>query len=213
MTERTEYLDAFCSAADSTEGEKHPVRLASVNARSMFSSALTPEVRLGFALASDDDTRVSFALRFAQVEGDDIHWDAVALCTRTMIAPSTLTFEAFLRTIDMIQIGGHRRLVKNALIAVLVELRHELSLMVATPQSKWIDDLVLMAAKAKLCAAHWKDPEESLSVPQDYLLFTVKHLKRLFPAGGPTWNIELRDKVADTHKKKHDKRQGCTATK
>ena len=78
MNDRNEYLDAFCSAADSTEGERHPLCSASVNARSMFSSALTPEVRLGFALASDDDTRVTFALRFAQAEGDEVNWQAVA---------------------------------------------------------------------------------------------------------------------------------------
>ena len=210
MTERDQYIRAFCAAVDSTEGEKHPLRVASINARSMLLSALAPEVRLGFALASDDDARVSFALSFVQVEGDGVHWQAVALCVRTMDAPDSLTFGAFLTTMSLIQKGGHRKLVKNVLVTVVYDLRIELSMMVSKQDQNWVDDLFLLAAKAKLSAAHWADPAEKLSVPPDYLVFTVKLLKRLWPVGGPTWNIELREQVADAHKKQHDKRQGCT---
>ena len=130
------------------------MRVASVNARSMFSSALTPEVRLGFALASDDDARLTFALRFAQAEGDNVHWNAVAVCVRTMEAPPDLTFAALLSTMVLIQRGGHRKLVRNALVAVVYDLRFELTLTVPSPESTWITDLVLLASKAKLGAVH-----------------------------------------------------------
>lgn len=192
--ERNQYIEALGSAVDSTEGEKHPVRVTSLYARSMFSSALAPEDRLGFALASDDDARLRFALRFKQLEGDEINISAVALCGMTMEVPPTLTFQDFLATLALIQKGGHRKIVRNPLVAVLYDFRQDIISTVSTIDATWINDLVLMAAKAKLSATHWADPT-NFNIPSELTCVVFKCLKRVFANGGPHWYTDLREKV------------------
>ena len=193
--ERDQYIEALASAADSTEGERHPVRVTSLYARSMFSSALAPEDRLGFALASDDDSRLKFALRFNQLEGDEIKLSAVALCGMTMEVPPALTFQDFLDTLALIQKGGHKKIVRNPFVAVLYDFRQEIISTVSTNDATLINDLVLMAAKAKLGATHWADPT-NFNIPTEITCGVVKCLKRVFANGGPQWYTELREKVA-----------------